>query len=285
MKTLKFISILIIVLFYSCGGNTPEDKLVKAAAKGNLEEVKKLLDEGVDINGTNTGMLASEETACMVSAKNGHFEVLKYLAEKGADIRKANSGGENSLTYAAKGNQPQIVLYLIDRGIDVNYQERNYGMTAFLHAASFGDVAQMKALIDKGADVKILDKNKSSALHIAAFNKKPDVVTFLIKQGLDPNAEGNYLWTPLIFAASTTEDMSYSVPDDVQKTISALIRGGADVNKKDGFGNQPIIHAAMDKSHALINFLVNTCGADPNAKNDNGSDYQDVLNTYNNNND
>ena len=74
------------------------------------------------------------------------------IIEKGANFSLGNSGGENPLTYAAKKNQIDIVLFLIEQGEDLNYQENNYGMTPLLHASEYGDVNYIKKLLKKGAD-------------------------------------------------------------------------------------------------------------------------------------
>lgn len=58
-------------------------ELRKASERGNLEEVKRLVAEGVDIHEQNG--------ACLRNATmNGHLEVVKFLVEKGVDIHAYN---------------------------------------------------------------------------------------------------------------------------------------------------------------------------------------------------
>ncbi|MCP4180598.1 MAG: hypothetical protein GY756_22775 [bacterium] len=269
------------MLFFSCGGNSPEDKFVDAAGDGDISTLETYLSQGVNINCVNSGIFHSEETACMKAAAEGQLETLKFLVEKGADINKANTGGENPITYAAKNNNPEIVLYLIDQGEDVNYREKNYGMTAILQASYYGNTEYMKKLIKKGADLEIIGKNDETPLSMASSNHKAEAVKLLIKNGADPNFPGPYGWTPLIQVVQSLENIPYKLPDEIKNTIDALLSAGADINKQDGEGNTVLIHAAMEGAHGVTDYLVKR-GANPNLKNNGGYDYIDAFNSDNN---
>jgi len=65
---------------------------------------------------------------------------------------------------------------------------------ASAQAADFSDLVrtgsaqQVQAAIAQGADVKALDANRQSSLHVAAqYNKDPAVIAVLVKAGADPN--------------------------------------------------------------------------------------------------
>lgn len=277
----KIIPILLsisLILLFSCGGNTPEDQFVDAAGEGDIATMETLLSQGVDVNCQNTGVFSSEETACMKAAEKGELETLKFLIEKGADFNKGNTGGENPITYAAKNNQSEIVLYLIEQGADVNYQESNYGMTAILQASYFGDTKYMKKLLDIGADIDVRGKEGQTPLSMACSNQKADAAKLLIKHGADPDLPGHYGWTPLMMAVQTLESNPYGLPDDMKNTIDVLLAAGADINKQDSDGNTALIHAAMEGSHGVTDYLVSR-GADVNIRNNGGGDYLDAFNS------
>ena len=63
----------------------PSDRaeaLSAAARKGDAAAVKKLLDEGVDVN----TKFRYDRTALSFAADRGHVEVVKLLLERGADV-------------------------------------------------------------------------------------------------------------------------------------------------------------------------------------------------------
>lgn len=272
----SFYLFIILLIISSCGGSSPGDKMLDAASKGDIETIKSYLSQGVDINYQNSGFLYSEETACMKAAEKGQIKALEFLIEQGADFKKGNTGGENPISYAAKNGQFEAVMFLISKGEDVNYKEKNYGMTPFLSAAEYGDIKYMKKLISKGANIHEKSKSKQTAITLAAFGKKADAVKFLIKKGLNPNLKGQYGWTALTYAIFTSDYMKYDLPEDIKATVDVLLQGGADINQKDDDGNTVLIHAAQQEALMLIDYLLSK-GANPDIKNNAGATYHDVL--------
>ncbi len=82
-----------------------KDAFISAVNKGDLDEVKKLVEKGVDINTKFVQITmdlsgASDYTALMAAASKGHSEVLTYLIEKGADIAALDRKGRSAWDYA-----------------------------------------------------------------------------------------------------------------------------------------------------------------------------------------
>jgi len=278
-KTLLVFEILfLLAFFFSCNSNEPGDKMLEAAANGDINTIKNYLDQGVDINYQNSNLLASEETACMKAAEKGQIEALKFLIENGADFKKGNSGGENPISYAGKKGQFEVVMFLINKGEDVNYQENNYGMTPLLYATEYGDVEFIKELIKQGADKSIRTKSGHTLLSIAALNKHVETVKFLLENGADPNVSGRYGWTNLTWAIFTTDYIKFEIPENIKSIVEALLKAGADINQQDADGNTVLIHAAQQDALVLTNYLIEK-GANPDIKNNAGGTYLDVLRT------
>jgi ankyrin repeat protein len=79
---------------------TPSDKadaLSDAARKGDAAAVKKLLDEGVDVN----SKFRYNRTALSFAADRGHADVVTVLLDRGADVTlKDTFYGASALTWA-----------------------------------------------------------------------------------------------------------------------------------------------------------------------------------------
>merc|ERR1719319_1927137 len=65
----------------------------------------------------------------------------------------------------------------------------------------WGQVGEVKSLIDHGADVSAVDEDGMTPLHLAAIEGKPRIVRTLLNLGADPNAQTPYFETPLHMAA------------------------------------------------------------------------------------
>ncbi len=56
--------------------------LLQAATLGDVAQVRRLIDDGVDVNGVGFG----DRTALHESAEHAHVDIVKYLLERGANV-------------------------------------------------------------------------------------------------------------------------------------------------------------------------------------------------------
>ncbi|KAF5477912.1 phytochrome-interacting ankyrin-repeat protein 2 [Juglans microcarpa x Juglans regia] len=88
------------------------------ARKGDLKEVKRLLDEGMDVNVAAWGPKSKGVTPLHLAAEGGHVEVMDELLERGANIdaRTIGACGWTPLHSAAKERRKEAVKFLIENG-------------------------------------------------------------------------------------------------------------------------------------------------------------------------
>ena len=92
--------------------NTLNILLLQTAENNNLERLKLLVDEVVDIN------IRDEygKTALRYAVENGHLEVVKYLIDKGADINVKDNYGKTALTWASRNGHLEVAEFLKSKG-------------------------------------------------------------------------------------------------------------------------------------------------------------------------
>ncbi|KAI8915533.1 ankyrin repeat-containing domain protein [Gorgonomyces haynaldii] len=84
------------------------DKLLKAATNGALQECKDLLEKGADVNGKdNDGW-----TPLHRAAWSGRKGVCHLLVSKGADVRARNNNGKTAGDLAQEEKYPEVYEYL-----------------------------------------------------------------------------------------------------------------------------------------------------------------------------
>ena len=95
------------------------DAFAAAVRKGDAAAVKKLLDEGVDVNTT----FRYKATALSYACDRGHVEVVKLLLDRGADVTATDTFYHATpLTWAirpAAGRKPEhveVVRLLLAKG-------------------------------------------------------------------------------------------------------------------------------------------------------------------------
>ncbi|CAL0314219.1 unnamed protein product [Lupinus luteus] len=88
------------------------------ARKGDLKLVKKLLDQGMDVNVTAWGPKSKGVTPLHLAAEGGHLEVMDELLERSANIDARTKGacGWTPLHIAAKERRRDTVKFLVENG-------------------------------------------------------------------------------------------------------------------------------------------------------------------------
>ncbi|XP_023552740.1 phytochrome-interacting ankyrin-repeat protein 2-like isoform X2 [Cucurbita pepo subsp. pepo] len=88
------------------------------ARKGDLKEVKRLLNEGMDVNAEAWGPKSKGLTALHLAAEGGHLDLMDELLERGANIDTRTKGacGWTPLHSAAKERRKEAVKFLVENG-------------------------------------------------------------------------------------------------------------------------------------------------------------------------
>src|SRR5271156_935481 len=87
----------------------------------------------------------------LAATRKGDVAQVKALLDKGADVNSKSPYGSTPLFFACDRGNLEIVKLLIDRGADVNVEDTFYHETALGWATSKDRVAIVKLLLDHGA--------------------------------------------------------------------------------------------------------------------------------------
>jgi ankyrin repeat protein len=174
-----------------------EAELFDAIKSNDLEKVKKLIENGVDVNTKND----KEEIPLTYAFEYENFDIMKYLIENGADVNVKMYPEDYILTFAISDEYFDIAKLLINNGADVNVKD-SCEKTALMNSCYEGNYEISKLLIDKGADVNARDEEGETALmeafsasyHVNDNNKKEEyvkIIKLLIDNGANVNAKNN----------------------------------------------------------------------------------------------
>ena len=216
-----------------------QGKLISAAVQGNLEEVKRLLTQGAEINGTGR----AGHTALIVASAQGHTAVVQYLLERGANINARGKNDATALIAAARRWHEEIVQLLLDHGADVHARTR-FHVTALLAALSGeGFLYDAELGVYEPKQFVITHENLSSVQHL---------LTLLLNHGADvdvnvKNREGK---TALRLAVETGH----------AELVQTLLQHGAQVQGKAKDG-QTALMVAEAKGLTKIMRMLQQAGA------------------------
>lgn len=172
--------------------NTEEDipmnqnQFILAAEKGDVEEVLRLLEKGVDIDGTDE----QGRTAVVAATYGNQVEVVEALIDKGADINIRDHQLNNVFLYAGASGYLDIVKLAIEAGADPTLTNR-FGGTALIPAAERGHVKVVKELLtNSDVDVNHINDLQWTALMEAVIlgdggKNHQEIVQLLVDHGAD----------------------------------------------------------------------------------------------------
>lgn len=154
-----------------------------AARGGNIEQLKKLLAKGV--KPTNAALLFAAQSGGR-GAASAPLSVYQYLVE---EVKLTplftNKQGENVLHgLVRKPNQEEIVKYFIAKGTDVNKADAE-GNTPFMLAATGKELGVLELLLPKVKNINAVNHKGESALTFAVNNGSVAAVAFLLDKGAD----------------------------------------------------------------------------------------------------
>jgi len=153
--------------------------LIRASSKGDLSAVKKLINEGTDVNECDN----NGRTALIEAAWAGHADVVKLLLDKGANVDTADNSGYTALMRASEEGIVPVINLLIQKGANVNTRGKVRGTTPLMLAAEQGHVKAMEVLLDKGAKINAIDQYEETALARAYRTNQTKAAEFLESKG------------------------------------------------------------------------------------------------------
>uniref|UniRef100_A0A8C6XDQ0 Ankyrin repeat and KH domain containing 1 n=1 Tax=Naja naja TaxID=35670 RepID=A0A8C6XDQ0_NAJNA len=262
-------------------GQVDNRSLAEACSDGDVNAVRKLLDEGRSVNEhTEEGesllclacsagyyelaqvllaMHANVEdrgnkgdiTPLMAAASGGYVDIVKLLLVHCADVNAQSSTGNTALTYACAGGFVDIVKVLLKAGANIEDHNEN-GHTPLMEAASAGHVEVARVLLEYGAGINTHSNEfKESALTLACYK----VARLLLDSGAQVNMPADSFESPLTLAACGGH----------VELAALLIERGANLEEVNDEGYTPLMEAAREGHEEMVALLL-AQGANINAQ-------------------
>ena len=144
-------------IFYEEPSQGPDALWFDAVKRGNLEDIKKMLAAGQDIEAKDTASLG--QTALGWAAFIGYMDIVEYLVEQGADIRATDKADVyNTLKSAVLGNNVEVVKYLYNLLKDESDWDalESDGETLFMVAAVDGRLETVKFILQFNPNLNVV---------------------------------------------------------------------------------------------------------------------------------
>ena len=257
------------------------EELLKAVSLRDLDEVKRLLDEGADVNYKDAKGLTplwravsfpsysevipktvAEATKLKEKMKNAQVPIIQLLLEKGAD---PNCRGEAHgfdwplIIKAVADSTPEVVETLLGSyKLNPNNYGRGHGppWTALHYAITFDKLDMLRLLVNRhGIDLDIIGPDGHTPLQWAAWKGKSELCKILIDAGAKKEAGSRATY----WEKGGITALMYACRNGYLDTVKTLIEGKCKTETKDANGNTALHWATfLDINNAvgLISYLL-----------------------------
>ncbi|XP_022045686.1 protein phosphatase 1 regulatory subunit 16A [Acanthochromis polyacanthus] len=228
--------------------------LLDATARNDLNEVRELLNSGVSPDLVNEDGLTALHQCCIddfveivqclldagacvnacdselwtplhAAATCGHTGLVQLLIQAGADLLAVNADG--NMPYDLCEDEATLELLemvMAEQGITQDRIDECRG------AKETAMVADIRALVESGADLNAQDNNGATLLHIASANGYVSVAELLLENSAQVEVKDSDGWTPL-HAASCWGQI---------QLVELLVAHGASLNAKSVLEETPL---------------------------------------------
>ena len=230
----------------------PAVMLIEAAARNDIEEVRRLLSLGVSPDSTNEDGLTALHQCCIddseemmevlvefganvnavdserwtplhAAAACGHLHLVKLLVEKEASLLAVNDDGDMPCDIC----EDETTLLFIEnemtkRGMDQDLIDETRGQA---EAKMLADLTELAA---ENGELEFRDKEGATPLHIAAANGYLSVLEFLLSIPCSTEVADIDLWRPIHAAACWGNLDVVEVLAQNGADVTAVTRCGAD---------------------------------------------------------
>lgn len=220
--------------------------------------VELLVSHGADVNARNRRAV----TPLMEAADTGDFKASEFLLKHLASINQGDDEGRTALSLAAYRSFGDIVDLLLKNGADKEARDKR-GRTALMNAIAAvfssppGSAARASAekerssivrmLLERGANVNVVDKEGWTPLTLAAERSASELVVTLLRHraGVDVRVATLGNETPLMIAIRRNDPA----------TVKALLAAKPDLSITNGQGRTALDYARGYQDDEMVKIL------------------------------
>ncbi len=177
----------------------------------------------------------------LVAVRNDHTDIVIDLVQRGMDPNTSDRSGTTLAMFAAGNGNEKLMEFLLRNRCNI-LKQNTYGDTAVGIAALKGQLSIVRRLTDAGAD---LGGKGWNPLHYAAFNGHGDIARFLIEKKAPIDAWAPNRQTALMLATKNGH----------LEVVKLLAEANANLELADADDNTALTLAVKTGNTAIADLL------------------------------
>lgn len=222
--------------------------LMNVCCSQNLKDVKS------NLNNEDLSKFKIDKGKYFTAIRNGDSITVKNQLKNNIDINLKDTDGETGIIIATDRNNIAMVKLLLEKGANVNIASNKIDNTPIMIASVKGYADIVQLLIEQSnPDMSILNGYGGTALIPACERGHVDVVKLLLERtNVNVNHVNRPGWTAMLEAIVFSDGGK-----NQQEIVRMLLSHGADKNIPDKQGMTPLEHAEKRGFKELANILSN----------------------------
>lgn len=184
---------------------------------------------------------SSGDYLILLACRYGHTDIVNFLIKKGADVTVSNQRGYQVFHEVAEVDPKKDVTLLLDslQSAQASFEAKTEleQRTPLHRAAYYGQLKVINWLLKSGVDINAQespDVDQATALHWAVIKEHPAIVNALLESGALATIRTRMGETPLVTAFIQFHDSNPLVNKDIQiEIIHNLLNHGVGLTKHD----------------------------------------------------
>lgn len=249
--------------------------LLQAVNAGDIDSAKSILDQGADIEQTNSSKTAS---ALSIAVSNNDERMIRFLIERGANVNSTKL----EMTPLAYASKPEIIRLMVSLGADVNLIHNNrvafqqdmgcFAITetdawtnTITYAELGADFSRYSRILSDCFGTRMDNDYDSGELGPACVTRELKFIRLLVTRGARPR-EAKGLIPKAARCKQNDKVVSYLLNEGAEiadaliyardvSTIKILLKAGADIEVSNKIGLTPLLYAAQYCEYDKVRFL------------------------------
>jgi ankyrin repeat protein len=158
---------------------------------------------------------------------------LVYYHQLGASINALSSNGTGLIHLCIEGNNPKLLVYLLNKGINIDQADKSGTSALLLAAMDSSRLGVLKVLLKRNATLDQRNNRHTSPLTMAIKRYNIKAAILLIKDGADVNIRDG-IDSPLSLThQALVQAINKDLLHELRSLETLLITKGAHVNNSD----------------------------------------------------
>ncbi|KAI1175208.1 ankyrin [Nemania sp. FL0916] len=194
------------------------------------------MEQGFDIHSPKFGFDICDpgtgKAPFHLAIQNEDLEVLQSMLLSMPDVERRDSTGATPIHLAATTHNKRVCGLLLEKGANVNVLDQRQRSPLHKCQGSVGGVQVAELLLDQSPNlIDRVDCFGKTALYMACEKGNEKMASFLLSRGASPNKDGSGRFVPLIIAIDAVAQSRATI-----HLVKSLLDYGADARLRDGSG-------------------------------------------------